>query len=207
VPITQYFTTKERIGANNDFLILFCNNGVMKKIRICLSLISLVVIAGMSFLLIEKNESENDVVGIKKDDIPFSVTKVIDGDTIMVEIDGLDKRVRLIGIDSPELVHPGKEIECFSREASNKMQELVSGKFVVLKSDPTQENEDKYGRLLRYVYTLEGMDINFTMIEQGYAFEYTYVYPYEKQNIYKNAERYAKENKLGLWNPEYCQYH
>jgi micrococcal nuclease len=178
----------------------------MKKKRILVSLISLIVIVLMSFFLAENHEEERDIVGVRQDERSFLVTKVIDGDTIMVEIDGLEKRIRLIGIDTPELVHPNRPVECFATEASSKMKELVSGKNVVLKSDSTQDDIDRYGRLLRYVSTTDGVDINFTMIEQGYAFEYTYKYPYEKQEIYKNAQKYARENKLGLWNPEYCNY-
>ena len=81
--------------------------------------------------------------------VEATVVRVIDGDTIEVEIDGTSYRVRYIGIDTPETVHPQKPVECFGKEASEKNRELVEGKRVRLEKDVS--DTDKYGRLLRYV--------------------------------------------------------
>lgn len=132
------------------------------------------------------------------------VTKVVDGDTIRVVIDGKEESVRLIGIDSPETVDPRKSVQCFGKEASAKAKELVEGKNVILESDSTQDDIDKYDRLLRYVYLEDGTFVNQKMIEEGYAFEYTYDVPYKYQTEFKEAQKQAESNKLGLWADSAC---
>ncbi len=131
--------------------------------------------------------------------ILYEVVKVIDGDTIDVDIGGQTKRIRLIGINTPETVDPRKLVECFGREASEKAKSILSGKRVVLESDPSQDERDKYGRLLRYVFLEDGTNFNFLMIRYGYAYEYTYDLPYRYQAEFKQAQKEAEENKAGLW--------
>lgn len=126
----------------------------------------------------------------------FLVTRVIDGDTIEIET---GERIRLIGIDTPENVDPRKSVQFFGKEASEKAKEMLEGKTVRLESDPTQDNKDKYGRLLRYVFLSDGIFFNEWMVKNGYAHEYTYQIPYQYQSEFKDAEIYARENKLGLW--------
>lgn len=81
----------------------------------------------------------------------YIVTRAIDGDTIEVTLKGEteSQTVRLIGIDTPETVHPNKEIEPYGKEASDFTKSKLEGKTVNLELD-TQET-DKYGRLLAYV--------------------------------------------------------
>ncbi len=132
------------------------------------------------------------------------VKHVVDGDTIDVGMDGKTERVRLIGIDTPETVDPRKSVQCFGREASNKTKEMLSGKQVRLEADSTQDNRDKYGRLLRYVFLEDGTNYNQWLITQGYAHEYTYDTPYKFQTEFKAAERQARGLNLGLWSPQTC---
>ena len=134
----------------------------------------------------------------------YFVTKVVDGDTLTVTSGGHDEKVRLIGIDTPEVVDPRKPIQCFGKEASAKMKELVSGKNVRLVPDPTQDDKDKYGRVLRYVYLPNGVLVNRAMIEEGYAYEYTYDAPYEFQQDFRSAEQAARNAEKGLWREETC---
>ncbi len=134
----------------------------------------------------------------------YAVTKVVDGDTIDVNINGTTERLRLIGIDTPEVVDPRKPVECFGREASKKASEILLNQKVRLESDPTQNDRDKYNRLLRYVYREDGLFYNKWIIENGYAHEYTYVIPYKFQTEFQQAESYARKNKLGLWGPDAC---
>ncbi|MFA6273647.1 MAG: thermonuclease family protein [Candidatus Paceibacterota bacterium] len=129
----------------------------------------------------------------------YSVVKVVDGDTIDVSINGKTERLRLIGINTPETVDPRKPVECFGVEASNKAKSLLSNKKVGLESDPSQGERDKYDRLLRYVYLEDGTNFNLLMIKEGYAYEYTYDLPYRYQTNFKEAQKYAQDNKLGLW--------
>lgn len=127
-------------------------------------------------------------------DIEFSrVIEVFDGDTIMIENGEI---VRYIGIDAPETIHPDKPIQCYGKEASLKNSELVLGQFVLLEKD--QEDRDKYGRLLRYVYTLRYF-VNAELVKEGYA--YSYYYPPDLKHYKKLAELeiHAKNNLIGLW--------
>ncbi len=133
------------------------------------------------------------------------VLKVIDGDTVNVEIGGKSQTIRLIGIDSPETVDPRKPVQCFGKEASNKAKELLTEKSVNLEADPTQGDKDKYDRLLRYIYLENGMSVNKYMISEGYAHEYTYQNnPYKYQAEYIRAEQSAREGKKGLWADNAC---
>lgn len=133
------------------------------------------------------------------------VLKVIDGDTVNVEIEGKSQTIRLIGIDSPETVDPRKPVQCFGKEASNIAKELLTGKNVTLEDDSTQGNTDKYDRLLRYIYLEDGTSVNKYMISEGYAHEYTYQSnPYKYQTEYIKAGQSARENKKGLWADDAC---
>jgi micrococcal nuclease len=128
------------------------------------------------------------------------VVNVVDGDTIKVNINGATETLRLIGIDTPETVDPRKPVQCFGKEASNKAKEILTGKKVRLEADSTQDERDKYNRLLRYVYLEDGTFFNKLMIEEGYAHEYTYQSnPYKYQTEFKEAEKNARESKKGLW--------
>lgn len=140
---------------------------------------------------------------IPQDDI-FSVTRIVDGDTIDVNINGKIERIRLIGIDTPETLDPRKPVQCFGKEAGDKAKEILTGKKVSLESDPTQGDKDKYDRLLRYVFLEDGTNFNQMMIEEGYAHEYTYAIPYKYQTEFKQAEKDARDGNKGLWNPDAC---
>ena len=132
--------------------------------------------------------------------------KVVDGDTITVSIKGKKEVVRVIGIDTPEVVDPRKTVECFGKEASGMANvTFENNKTVLLESDPTQGDRDKYQRLLRYVWVDDGVgDFGRFMIDGGYASEYTYNLPYKYQNEYKQAEKVASKAKKGLWANDAC---
>lgn len=132
------------------------------------------------------------------------VIKVVDGDTIAVDIDGVSETIRLIGINTPETKDPRKPVECFGIEASKKAEELLAGQMVELEKDETQDERDKYGRLLRYVKRKDGLFYDLEIIKQGYGYEYTYNVPYKYQKEFKEAENYARTNKLGLWADGAC---
>lgn len=134
----------------------------------------------------------------------IKVTRIVDGDTIMVEINGKAESVRLIGIDTPETIDPRKPIQCFGKEASAKAKELIENKNVILDSDSTQGDRDKYNRLLRYVHLEDGTFVNQKLIEDGFAFEYTYNIPYKYQAEFKEAQKQAETNRKGLWADNAC---
>jgi endonuclease YncB( thermonuclease family) len=134
----------------------------------------------------------------------YLVTRIIDGDTIEVNIDGTTEAIRLIGMDTPETKDPRKPVQCFGQEASDKTTELLLNKEIRLESDSTQNDRGKYGRLIRYIYTQDNIFFNKWMVENGYAYEYTYGTPYQYQQEFKNAQIYAENNQLGLWSPDTC---
>lgn len=94
------------------------------------------------------------------------VLRVVDGDTIEVELDGAEEDVRYIGVDTPETVKPGSPVECFGPQASARNHELVDGETVRLVFD--EELRDDYGRLLAYVYA-DGRLVNARLVAGGYA--------------------------------------
>ncbi|MFA6428200.1 MAG: thermonuclease family protein [Candidatus Buchananbacteria bacterium] len=132
------------------------------------------------------------------------VVSVTDGDTIKVSINGTTQTIRMIGMDTPETVDPRKPVQCFGKEASNKTKATLLNQMVRLESDPTQGDLDKYQRLLRYVFLSDGTNFEKSMIEQGYAYEYTYNIPYKYQAEFKAAQKDAQQNQRGLWSPTTC---
>ena len=134
----------------------------------------------------------------------YMVTKVVDGDTIEVDMNGENAKIRIIGIDTPETVDPRKPVQCFGKEASSKAKETLNGKYVTLVADETQGNTDKYKRYLRYVFLPDGTNYGLFMISNGFAHEYTYDSTYKYQSEYKSAEVDARNNNRGLWSPDTC---
>src|SRR3989344_5583370 len=127
-------------------------------------------------------ENSEGIIGLNE------VDRIIDGDTFVLSN---NERVRLIGIDTPEIR------EYYYQEAKDRLIELINNREVYLERDV--ENKDFYDRLLRYVYVNETF-VNLLLVEEGYA----KAYPYEPNTKYKNnfteAEEYARRNALGLWN-------
>lgn len=153
-------------------------------------------------VLIQNTQLETEKIENKSN--LYVVTRVVDGDTFDVNIDGATKRVRVIGLDTPETVDPRKPVQCFGKEASNKATELLLNKKVKLEADPTQGDTDKYGRILRYATREDGLFFNKWMIENGYGHEYTYNTPYKYQIEFKQAQKAAQEAKKGLWADNAC---
>ena len=141
----------------------------------------------------------DDVTKVRDDWRYYEVVRVIDGDTIDVRMGGETERVRLIGVDTPETVHPSKPVECFGKEAANYTKDALVGTRVVLGSDASQGDRGAYGRLLRYVFLPDGTNFNEKIIRDGYAYEYTYDTPYAYQGMFRDAEQGARRYKRGLW--------
>jgi micrococcal nuclease len=123
------------------------------------------------------------------------VTRVIDGDTLI--LDG-GERVRLIGVDAPETVHPQRPVEYFGKEASAFTRRTVEGKQVRLEYEQGAPREDRYGRTLGYVYLEDGRLLNLEIIAGGYGHAYTR-FPFSKMEEFRAAERQARETGEGLW--------
>lgn len=115
------------------------------------------------------------------------VTKVIDGDTL--ELNN-SERVRLLGINSPEKGEP------YYTEAKKRLEQLVLNKTIMMEGD--EEDRDRYGRLLRYVYLGDEM-VNIIMLEEGYATLYILQPNDAYRMIFRNAEEAARGSRLGIW--------
>jgi len=129
---------------------------------------------------------------------PITVTRVIDGDTIEVDITGVAYRVRYIGIDTPELDDENPSLSALAQEAARYNRELLEGKSVRLEKDVSET--DKYGRLLRYVYVGDTF-VNAELVRLGYAEVVTYPPDIKYQELLLQAQVEAKENGRGLWSP------
>ena len=127
---------------------------------------------------------------------PARVTRVIDGDTIEVDMDGRLYKVRYIGIDTPETVHPTRGVEPYGKEASERNRQLVEGKTVYLEKDVSET--DRYKRLLRYVYVDDVM-VNAVLVQEGYAQVATYPPDVKYVDEFLELQREAREEGRGLW--------
>ncbi|HYD09514.1 MAG TPA: thermonuclease family protein [Acidimicrobiales bacterium] len=127
------------------------------------------------------------------------VTKITDGDTIHVEIGGGDETVRLIGIDTPESVDPRSPVECFGKEASAHLAELIPvGSDVRLVRDV--EARDRYDRLLAYVYReSDALFVNLAMARDGFAAQATFPPNVAHVDEITAAVAEARDAGRGLW--------
>lgn len=131
----------------------------------------------------------------------WRVTRIVDGDTVDVTKGRRTLTLRLIGIDTPETVHPTEPIECFGPEATAFASRRLLGEPATLEFDPSQGRLDYYGRTLAYVWTTSsGPDLfNRDAVRRGYALEYTYDAAYHWQREFLYAETRAKAARLGVW--------
>ena len=131
----------------------------------------------------------------------FHVTRVIDGDTVEVQRGTRVLTLRLIGIDTPETVHPSEPVECFGPAATRFAHDRLLGRGVTLEYDMSQGRLDHYGRTLAYVW-VEGRAMrlfNDAAVRQGFALEYTYDTAYAWQSRFMRAERMARQQQRGVW--------
>ncbi|HYB59799.1 MAG TPA: thermonuclease family protein, partial [Candidatus Acidoferrales bacterium] len=121
------------------------------------------------------------------------VTKVIDGDTIHVLINGTDYKVRYIGMNAPE---DTTKKEWLGPEATARDKELVAGKTVTLVKDVSET--DQYGRLLRFVF-VGNMLVNYELVREGYAKATPYKPDVSCEGLFYDAQLQAQQAHLGLW--------
>jgi endonuclease YncB( thermonuclease family) len=126
-------------------------------------------------------------------DVYYEVLKVIDGDTVELNTIG---KVRLIGVDTPETVHPRKKLEYLGPEASRFLSELAHGKKVRIEYD--DQRKDKYGRILGYLYLNDNTSLNEQIIKEGFSSAYI-KYKFKKSEDYQILEAIAKTKRKGLW--------
>lgn len=128
----------------------------------------------------------------------YEVVSVTDGDTFEINYNGTKTKVRLIGIDTPESVHPNsKKNNKYGEEASKHTKSLLERKTVKLEFDVSPR--DKYGRLLAYVYLEDGEMLNEKLLKEGYAQVATYPPNVKYVENFKELQKEARENKVGFW--------
>lgn len=124
------------------------------------------------------------------------LTRVVDGDTIIVEE---EERVRFIGIDTPESKDARKPLQKGALQASQKTKDFLSpGEEVCLIYDPQGDQRDTYDRLLAYVFTSEGQDVNAELLLSGVARGYFY-FPFSRRLEFEAYQQKARDAKVGLW--------
>jgi len=130
-------------------------------------------------------------------DGPYKVTRVVDGDTIIVDVNGTKERIRLIGVDTPESVHPdaNKNTE-YGKIASEYTKSILEGKSVYLEYDV--EERDRYGRVLAYVY-LDGEMFNKTLLSEGHAVIATFPPNVKYVDDFVELQKIARAEGKGLW--------
>ncbi len=125
----------------------------------------------------------------------YVVTRIIDGDTFEIET---KQKVRLIGIDTPELNKANaREPECFGIQATQKLSDLILNKRIRMEKDRSET--DRFGRLLRYVY-IDNIFVNHHLVDSGFAFAHAYPPDVKFKDALALAQKSAQENKRGLWN-------
>ena len=127
-------------------------------------MVALVVVAAVVFAIWRGGDSGGGAAGGHS--VTARVVRVVDGDTIVADVDGHDEYVRYIGVDTPETVKPDTPVQCYGPQASAENHRLVEGRAVRLVFD--REHRDVYGRLLAYVYAGSRF-VNATLVRDGYA--------------------------------------
>ncbi len=132
------------------------------------------------------------------------VSKVYDGDTIVAGRGWRQTTIRLIGVDTPETVHPEKPVQFYGPEASDFAKRSLLGKWVGLEFESPNRpggSVDRYGRTLAYVITADGKNFDLELVRLGYGRAYTR-YPFKYMSEFKAAERAARARGLGMWSQE-----
>lgn len=144
---------------------------------------------------LSKNDKETEKVIVK-----FS--EGVDGDTAKFDMNGEIIKVRFLAVDTPESVHPTKEIQAYGVEASNFTKEkLKNAKTIELEFDNNSDKTDKYGRYLAWIW-IDGELLQDLLIKEGLA-KVAYLYAdYKYTSLLQESEKIAKENKIGIWKDE-----
>lgn len=137
---------------------------------------------------------------LKNESEIVTLSKCVDGDTAQFKVlSGEVKTARFLAIDTPESVHPTKSVEAYGKEASEYTCSLLTNaKEIKIEYDKASDKEDKYGRILVWVY-VDGVMVQESLLETGLA-KIAYLYGnYEYTSSLLNIEKTAKDKKLGIW--------
>lgn len=143
------------------------------------------------------------------------VERVLDGDTVVVRLDDAESagraggsaghvdgglvQVRVLGINAPEIPHPGKPGECYGHASTRHLEQLLpADTHVTLISDPGQDDVDVYDRWLRYL-EVDGRDIGLAQIRAGAAAARDSSAPVARHADYEHVEQQARGLNEGMW--------
>lgn len=131
---------------------------------------------------------------------PVTLTNVtvVDGDTLRATVGGARERIRIVGIDAPEVSHDPSPAECWSTEAGVALGELLEGQSVLAFSVDDVDDRDRYDRLLRQV-NVAGQDVAEYLLEQGHATSFQALENHQLSRYYLDIERTAEQRQRGLW--------
>ena len=150
-----------------------------------------------NFTIISTEESNESNLNL------YNVVRVVDGDTIIINKDGAETKVRLIGVDTPESVATGNNAYKNCEEgkiASEFTKSLLNGVSVSLEYDVSPQ--DKYGRDLCYVYLEDGKMLNELLLEKGYARLMTVPPNVKYVDEFTKIQKTAQEMSEGFWSSE-----
>ncbi|MBQ7216715.1 MAG: thermonuclease family protein [Synergistaceae bacterium] len=183
--------------------------GPKKAILVIIAAIAVYFFGGQGIPNFLGRDSGQDTT-LQQDDSGFvmgTVTRVVDGDTAEITVDGAKRRVRFLGVDTPETVHPNKPVQFFGPEASAFTKESLTGKRVWLEYD--KNPQDRYNRHLAYIWTAKPNRIttetirrdmfNAKMLLGGYA-KVMIIKPNNRYATqFKEFEAEARNSRRGLW--------
>jgi micrococcal nuclease len=165
----------------------------LKKRQKTLALLAVSLIVALSYVLFP-GEARDGLDG------PYPVDRVMDGDTIVVLMDGTEEKVRLIGVDTPESVHPDPDRNVpYGKVAAEFTRSRLLGQQVYLEYDV--ETRDKYGRILAYVWIGDEM-FNRTLLSEGHAMLATFPPNVRYVDEFTVLQAEAREAGRGLWSVE-----
>ncbi len=151
--------------------------------------VTLIALGGLSTSCGDNHESRPDIA---------TVVSVVDGDTIILRIQNKTETVRLLGIDTPETVHPTKPVECFGTQASSFTKDaLQKNSRVRLVRDV--EPRDRFQRLLVYLYLEDGTLFNQLLLDRGFARTLSIEPNTAFASQFTDHESSARERRVGLW--------
>jgi micrococcal nuclease len=155
------------------------------------------IVAGLFMYFSLDEESDVDRTGF----IPVDLVRTIDGDTIKIIYNGKEQNLRYLLIDTPELNHKQQGKQPLAKEAAKRNDELLKSGKLEIEFD-IGEREDKYGRLLAYVY-IDGKSVQRQLVEEGLA-RVAYIYPPNTKHLdpYKEVEKKAQQAGIGIWSIE-----
>jgi micrococcal nuclease len=160
-----------------------------RLLRVCPLICCLLVAAGCAGILDGKGPPRP---------LTASVVRAIDGDTLIVRLaSGERQRIRVIGVDTPEDVAPGRPVQCWSRRAAAFTKAALEGRAVTLVLG--REREDRYGRTLAYVQRSDGFDLEVELLRGGFARTLAIAPNDERARLYATLERTARRMGVGLW--------